>query len=73
MIDNTLFKIDSSNIWDCLANISSLYQSKIKKQIIFKTVKQEKNLYSICEDSAVGITTENPLSLFIEELFSMNG
>jgi hypothetical protein len=25
LIDNTLFKIDSGNIWDCLNQVSSLY------------------------------------------------
>ncbi len=73
MIDNTLFKIDSSNIWDCLTNVCSLYQPKITRQVLFKNVKEEKALYCIYEPSVAGIITENPLSVFLEGLFGMNG
>lgn len=57
LIDNTLFKVDSSNIWACIAKVSALYQPKITKQVVFANAQaQEKVLFAICEGSSIGVT-----------------
>lgn len=74
LIDNTLFKVDSSNIWTCLAKVSELYQPKVTKQVVFVDARgQEKVLFAVCEGLSIGVTHESALSTFLYDLFLFNG
>lgn len=74
LIDNTLFKVDSSNIWTCLAKVSEHYQPKVTKQVVYIDARgQEKVLFAVCEGSSIGVTHESALSTFLYDLFLLNG
>lgn len=74
LVDNTLFKVDSSNIWDCLAKVSELYRPKVAKQVVFVDARgQEKLLFAVCEGQPVAVTHESALSTFLYDLFLLKG
>ena len=74
LIDNTLFKVDSSNIWTCIAKVSELYQPKVTRQVVFVNAQaEEKVLFAVCEGSPIGVTHESNLSTFLYDLFLLKG
>lgn len=67
-IDNLVFKVDSSNILECVNILAGLYKNYPTSGLLMKKGEQIVTIF-LSKEEKEGILNETPLSLLISYLF----